>query len=530
MNAPPTASGVALRPVRARPRRLLLALWVPFATLLLLEVLLQVGALVSYWTRPGVASAEGHSASILCVGDSFTYGIGTTVATAAYPMQLERILRERGHDVSVASFALPGRNSREALGLLDGQLEKIRPRIVCAMIGRNDEWSKPGLLVLPTEGGPQAEAVDRSTEFVFEWRTGRLLQLFLSRLRDQSAPENVPEDPEPAAAAGSAPETAAITDPWEAIRLQQPDVARRIWEAEIASREDGAPYARSGLVFAYRALGLREEADAQLAWLREVAGTGTRRDVALALVAALGGVGAARERLAAAKLLVQKYPDAVDLWDAIAWESFQLGDQAAAQSASDEAAARLSEQESWSADVLLRRAIILRNVDLPTAIRCAVRAALIGGTKEASAWGIPGCTPAELEDALSAMEVDAARRDEIRRFFGRRLGWDRADFERVLDAHLEQIVRRSIRAGARPMLISYPVLFPYVEGSMERVAKATGAVRIPMARLFKESIQGKDLASFLVTDGHCNDAGYAVLAGIVADHCETVLAAVREGR
>lgn len=71
---------------------LLLAL----VSLLLLECALQGAAVVAWlWHRPAERTqAVAAENTILCVGDSWTYGIGSSDPSRSYPMQLQRILNE----------------------------------------------------------------------------------------------------------------------------------------------------------------------------------------------------------------------------------------------------------------------------------------------------------------------------------------------------------------------------------------------------------------------------------------------------
>jgi len=62
------------------------ALLATLTFLIALELALQVGALAMAWFVPARAAADG--ASVLCVGDSFTFGIGARSPATSYPGQL----------------------------------------------------------------------------------------------------------------------------------------------------------------------------------------------------------------------------------------------------------------------------------------------------------------------------------------------------------------------------------------------------------------------------------------------------------
>ena len=97
-----------------RPAKLTLAILL--LTTILLELVLQVWAL-GYWLFPDhdLTVTEGQPV-VMCVGDSYTYGMGASSPAGAYPAQLQHLLRERtGLDWRVINKGWPGRNSRRVL-------------------------------------------------------------------------------------------------------------------------------------------------------------------------------------------------------------------------------------------------------------------------------------------------------------------------------------------------------------------------------------------------------------------------------
>ncbi len=64
---------------------------------------------------PSIAAAE--PVSIVALGDSLTAGYGLAPGQS-FPEQLERALRARGHDVSVANAGVSGDTAREGLARL----------------------------------------------------------------------------------------------------------------------------------------------------------------------------------------------------------------------------------------------------------------------------------------------------------------------------------------------------------------------------------------------------------------------------
>ncbi len=503
------------------PRRVLHLLYVPLAAALLLELVLQVGALVVWLggRESAPAPARDGERVVLCVGDSFTYGVGTSGAGESYPEQLEQILRQRGTAARVVRCALPGRSSREVLEQIGAQLAEHRPALVYVLIGRNDQWSKPELLLQP--------AVDAGG-FRLEWRTARFARWCLGHLdarralpaaaaADAATAAALDRDPAATTASAAADPIAAITDPWEAMRRQRPDVALRLIAADLA-RNPGNHYSRATAVSAHLALGQRDAANAQLDWLRGAARDGADGDAVCALVSALDGIGAGDERLALAKANVERHPDRAQLWDAIAWESFQKGDLATAVPASAKALALVPQAHAaWKATLYKRQSCVVRARDPHAGLCSYVRGLLLGPLDAGEGWSIQDCSPEQLRAALDAVGVGGARRAAVEKFFARALGWERSAFEVVLERHLRQIVERCRAAAAEPVLLTYPPPFAWVEDATAAAARSTGAARIDVTAAFAARLAGRDAAQFFVADGHCNGAGYRLLAEIVAE-------------
>jgi lysophospholipase L1-like esterase len=144
------------------------------ASLALLEALLQAGALVVWlWHRPA-AQPAATADSVLCVGDSYTWGVGATDPSRSYPGQLQEMLsRHAGRPWRVHNKGWPGQNSREVLTRLAADLAGTRARVVCVGVGINDTWSHPELTTLASD----AAATDPD-RFRWEYRSLRLLKLF----------------------------------------------------------------------------------------------------------------------------------------------------------------------------------------------------------------------------------------------------------------------------------------------------------------------------------------------------------------
>lgn len=108
----------------------------------------------SYWCwRLGAArSAADGAVRVLCIGDSFTFGVGSS-AGRSYPEQLEAVLQRRlKQPVDVVNDGVPSYNSSQVLRRLPHALARARPSVVVALVGLNNAWNTTyGPLGLPGE-------------------------------------------------------------------------------------------------------------------------------------------------------------------------------------------------------------------------------------------------------------------------------------------------------------------------------------------------------------------------------------------
>ena len=154
-------------------RKILLAVAI---FLVALELLLQLGAvIVSTVTVSTTAAMPTLTAgpSVVCLGDSYTAGIGATSPEQSYPAQLQLRLRELGHgDIKVVNGGCAGKDSAFMMRRLPGLLQP-ETKVLCLLMAFNDTWSRPA----PVDVSEFDIAVDVGSTFEWRWRTGRLLAL-----------------------------------------------------------------------------------------------------------------------------------------------------------------------------------------------------------------------------------------------------------------------------------------------------------------------------------------------------------------
>ncbi len=130
---------------------------------------------------------------VLCVGDSYTYGLGAEdPQQQSYPAVLQRDLDAAAPGAwRVATDAWPGRNSRELLLRLPDQLRRARPAMLFVLVGMNDLWRAT------PEVTDDELAASRGADdgFPLVWRTGRLLAL-VAQWAGGAAPQRPADGPE----------------------------------------------------------------------------------------------------------------------------------------------------------------------------------------------------------------------------------------------------------------------------------------------------------------------------------------------
>lgn len=134
---------------------------------------------------PAIERHAGDAYTILCAGDSFTYGAGAP-AESSYPRQLEGLLKARfpGRAFRVVNGGEVAQNTAQALRWLPGALAKVKPDCVVLLSGGANSWNYWGYRSGP---GPA------SWPFYERIRLLRLARLlWRSAARPESGPESRP--------------------------------------------------------------------------------------------------------------------------------------------------------------------------------------------------------------------------------------------------------------------------------------------------------------------------------------------------
>jgi len=97
------------------------------------------------WAVEETGRPEGCERLVLCVGDSWTEGIGAAVGNA-YPDQLERLLDAdpATADVCVVNRGRSAQNTALMLESLHGQIEALHPDLILVLCGHANQWNFHG--------------------------------------------------------------------------------------------------------------------------------------------------------------------------------------------------------------------------------------------------------------------------------------------------------------------------------------------------------------------------------------------------
>ena len=110
--------------------------------LFLLEGCLRIGGYLLS-KKVDLREAQSEDFNIICLGDSFTYGISTE-SIYAYPAQLERMLNgaHLSRNFKVFNLGVPGSNSSQQLRYLKSIFSKYKNiNLVIVLTGANDNWN-----------------------------------------------------------------------------------------------------------------------------------------------------------------------------------------------------------------------------------------------------------------------------------------------------------------------------------------------------------------------------------------------------
>ena len=526
--------------------------------LVALELVLQLGALVLslVYRAPSAGSTR---ADVVCLGDSYTAGIGASSPEASYPAQLEQRLRAQGHDVHVRNGGMPGQDSAFMLQRLPSLLQP-ETKVLCVLMAFNDTWSRPArvdLAAIPPATDPAG--------FQWRWRTGRLVALCLrfaenswfrtgeqvgdaAMPRADAKPEELADvdagfrqlDALGLTAAGEPPPVLPI-EPDAGVAGQLAAIERQITTGAareaLAAATTLADDPRAG-VFAWKlvaiaahAAGDQARAGAAFARLAELAAGGERAAVEAQLIALLA-TGRADEAITAARSLVAKEPRSLAGWIVLQDATYALGRTAEFRDVAPRAMRVIGRLLPPQVAAMARHFAEVTAAEEPVrAARLLVAACLLDGNAALARAKIAALRPnvpwlhfaAALDGADGA---DPERRERWRTLL--RAAYDEdagtAPWAATLADHLLQIGALCRDRGIRLVVIGYPFPHPQLEAVQRAAAERLAVPFVFVRERFDRELATRKWDELFVQNGHCNDAGYEIVAEMAATAVASALA------
>lgn len=163
------------------------------AVMILLELILRlVGVVHTSSHKRAVLTKEVGDFVILCVGDSFTEGIGAT-ANNDYPSQLQLLLQQRFPNkvVRVVNRGVGGFNTSMVMSRMDKLLQEVLPDLVIVLVGSNNRWNVYGYSQYLDQTGWWGQIYEKFSSFKI-LRLYELLKLGVAskQERDQKRTDN----------------------------------------------------------------------------------------------------------------------------------------------------------------------------------------------------------------------------------------------------------------------------------------------------------------------------------------------------
>jgi lysophospholipase L1-like esterase/tetratricopeptide (TPR) repeat protein len=507
------------------------ASFVLVATAALIELLLQAGAYAVYLAnRKDIASAPAQSQTVLCVGDSWTHGMGTSdAAQHSYPSVLERVLRERTkQDWSVVNGGQSGQNSRDVLLRLQSQLDTVKPKVVCVLVGRNDQWSAPDEV-------PQGDSEASFSTYRFRWRLPRLFAWTFDSLFPKTQFQPVSKTgmewkakqvPWPAAPKGATYPVAVSKSGSEAKTLGWNLEAQGSSEAALEqfrrsyaeSPED--PQTRGMLAILTLKCGQMEESQMHASWLMDQWKAQQNYFHGRALLDYYSFTGCAQDQLEQARRMIEMHPSEPSLWLQQGEAEFRLGNKM------DSKRSLLKCIESWdfvyAYSLLFKIALYYENSQtaaLDTIIQAYVAtndhvamASMLNTMLES-----PQVDGQALTESAKRFACDPDTKSRILAVIDEALHRrDGNAAETVLARHLKRIADLTRSKGAVPVFLDYPIQAP-LQHCLRDVASDDAIPFLDIKTWWEQRVPEPQRMPLRSADGHVNDEGYRIMAECVAD-------------
>ena len=519
-------------------RKLKFTAWAIVTTALMIELVMQIGALVVYVSnRPAsieVTTSSGKT--ILCVGDSWTHGMGSSdFAKFSYPGVLQQILRDRLDPAwTVVNAGHSGQNSRDVLDRLQPKIELSRPRFICILVGRNDYWTNPKELV-------DSDIGEIASGYRFRWRLPRLIAFVFDQAKPSTRPDQQfgPEwsqKPDPAALV-----LAGKDNPWrddaEQIALRATG-QKAIEDADFTGaaqsfqravgREPADSESLLGLAVAAKRMAKTEELESHLKSLESLHAASKDHVHGRSFVEALIEAGRMERARELAKNLLSTSPDDAKLWHLVAKAEFDLGLLDEALASNETCLRAWPTRAAWQL-----QARILTKLDRMDGVAKAIFDCYVACNDADLAMQLlvnfledPKRGPAVLERELAVHRCDQQVKSRLQHILTEaKTKSAGAQASRILTKHLHVLVARIRSQGITPVFLTYPN--PQESASfgqpLRDVAAAESVHLIDVTAEFAKKLNGRPWEDVASPDYHVNDEGYRMMAECVYEGLQPLL-------
>ena len=533
---------------RVRGRILLGRLLLVLLPFVFLETILQVA---SFWQHRRVQSlgapdlaAVGSKRRVLCVGDSFTYGLGATTMENNYPNQLAEILAQsQGHEEGWVVFqhGWPGRNSAMLANRLAEYLQNDQPDFLCVLIGSNNRWNSSEMdspaLRLGQDSANEFRifaAEGFGDRWTLRWRTGRLLLIARELvLGDALRGREVPVDGTPA----------DMTPPGEtrlegreftlelerellaALPLAEPPADRELATApgtriaRAASRRSPDTRRLMDMIQQVRQAqdAVREQAVQLLGELQPRLEEAADVQLGEQYTSLLLRLGRWEEALTVGLDTAQRFGKTIPLCTC-------LGQALAKNGRIEEALVWISEAVrmdlSRDSTLVILGSIYRQARRYEEALRAGAGAFLLSGNLERMETNFRGSlsrTQMKEQVVLALLEslpLSPAQSLAASSVVKRTL--DTSAAQRRLEDDLRYMVRLARSQGVEPVLLNYPHYLPGISAVIRRSARKLNVTLVDLNPAFNERLKTVSRRDLFVHDGHCTDRGYRLMAEEVA--------------
>ena len=154
------------------------------SSLVLLEIVLRLMGSFIFPSAGKISEIKKEKGEhvILCLGDSFTHGIGARKGES-YPDQLQQIFDKRCPDkkIRVINKGVGGFNSAKVLEAFNANIDRFKPEVVIILAGTSNEWNSYGYC--DYLNGESSNNPIR--DFLYRIKVFKLMKLFIYNLNHE---------------------------------------------------------------------------------------------------------------------------------------------------------------------------------------------------------------------------------------------------------------------------------------------------------------------------------------------------------